>query len=122
MVIVLLSIILPIALGITSPYVRPAESPLLDMGHLRRAIGAQSSGCGDASCGTQVHIQLGGPREMVIVFASEDETTPSEVHYGTSTGMGNVAHGSMESYSSTLFFMYYGLINPSIGFAQEGAH
>mmetsp|Transcript_114752 Transcript_114752/g.297389 ORF Transcript_114752/g.297389 Transcript_114752/m.297389 type:complete len:586 (-) Transcript_114752:110-1867(-) len=64
--------------GRTSSYQRVGSASQLPMSHF-----APNTRCAEPPCSEQVHIQLGGPGEMVVVFASAPSTnTSARVTFG----------------------------------------
>ena len=98
--------------GYTSDYVRPKEAPLIDT-HPRLRRGSTTV--------EQVHLQLGGNKEMVVVFVTE-KAVPSVIRYGYhQKALSMTAEGTSFSYSSTLYFNsqdhdWAPLLKPPMGF------
>jgi hypothetical protein len=84
--------------GITSDYKR--FGPNADLHHLH------FPGCPAASdCSEQVHLQLGGPHEMVVVYVSFSAKIKSVVQYGLDkTKLDQTAIGDQASYSQLMTF------------------
>ena len=60
--------------------------------------------CKKPPCSGQVHLQLGGPGEMLVSFVSQPESdTASRVRYGTSS-LEKEAVGTAETYSQLMFW------------------
>mmetsp|Transcript_23644 Transcript_23644/g.46291 ORF Transcript_23644/g.46291 Transcript_23644/m.46291 type:complete len:612 (-) Transcript_23644:88-1923(-) len=72
--------------------------------------------CEAPPCSEQVHLQLGGPGEMVVVYVTANANTSSEVKYWTasSSSAPSVATGTAQAYSQ-LMWVEYALFNPSMG-------
>ena len=60
----------------TSSYKRPRPARILAEAEYPRP-----NDCDAPPCSQQVHLALGASDEMVVVFASDDDQTPSEVTY-----------------------------------------
>ncbi len=74
--------------------------------------------CDGSICSEQVHVTLGGPGEMRIVFATQNDTTPSRVDYGLlGAPMSQSATGTATTYSQIIAFAQ-SLTNPSMGKAR----
>lgn len=84
--------------GITSKYQRYGRSGDLSTAHF--------PGCPEKSdCSEQVHIQLGGPQEMVVVYASFSSKIKSVVKFGLDkTKLDQTALGDSASYSQLMTF------------------
>lgn len=77
--------------------------------------------CDAPPCSQQVHLALGANDEMVVVFASDDDQTPSEVTYwraDTAVRAANAsATGDAKAYSQLMYYEQE-LLTPAIG--EEG--
>ena len=98
----------------TSPYLRPGAAATLPHSHwpmhtqCDRAL---------ASCSEQVHIQLGGDHEMVVVWATLDGTVPSTVEFWeakATESTASTATGLVDVYSQ-LQFLNDWLTSPPMG-------
>jgi hypothetical protein len=88
------------AQGVTSPFRRTDASRLLSLSSL-----AHNTNCSHSSrgCSGQVHLALGGPREMVVTFATWNDETPSEVRWwGADTPDTRLATGTSEARAAIL--------------------
>ncbi|CAE7496788.1 PAP21, partial [Symbiodinium natans] len=86
----------------TSPYVRPKNH--LDLHPNKFPI---SSSCKKPPCSGQIHLQLGGPGEMVVSFVSQPESdTKSRVRFGKGDldVMDQEAIGQAEVYSQLIYW------------------
>ena len=114
---------LPTTAGVTSNYCRPRSTPLLAARELE-AVAANREcppATGGARCSQQVHVQLGGPGEMVVSYASASAATPAEVSWGATAGdLAWLAIGTKASYSQLLVFTKYNAL-PDMGGPQPGA-
>ena len=83
----------------TSPYARPQNH--LDIHPSKFPIHDQ---CKEPPCSGQIHLQLGGPGEMVVSFVSQPgHPTKSRVRYGQGT-LDSEATGKVETYSQLMFW------------------
>ena len=76
-----------------------------------------NSECGKKQCSEQIHLQLGGSGEMVVVFATLDDETPSEVYWWEADGEHEArytARGTVHA-SSQLLYVDVMVTNPAIG-------
>ena len=97
----------------TSGYVRPNSHPVLP-----ELYWPSNELCTNASagCPEQVHLSLGGPGEMIVVWATTDDTTASEVTYWNAS-ISARATGSVSAYSQ-LIYLVSELTDPDIGTAS----
>ena len=94
-------------------------SPLRRNGTPSRLLLSLNESC-DAACESeQVHIQLGGPGEMVVVYTSQDESVDSSVAYweADEPGLVLVANGSSSAYSQLMWLEARALTDPPLGAA-----
>ena len=79
--------------------------------------------CGNTHCSEQVHLALGGPGEMIVIFVTQDDTTPSEVRWrdlDVDEPQQRLATGSSQTYSQ-LQWIDPMLIDPAMGAATSTA-
>ena len=96
----------------TSLYRRPTASLALPLDHW-----PANTACSLASsCSEQVHLAIGAPGEMLVLFATHDDTTPSEVTWWASDDAGDVrkATGTASAYTQLLWLEPY-LVTPPLG-------
>mmetsp|Transcript_34096 Transcript_34096/g.63222 ORF Transcript_34096/g.63222 Transcript_34096/m.63222 type:complete len:632 (-) Transcript_34096:181-2076(-) len=105
---------LVLALTLCSPHL------LFPACHASSHIPEPNTLCASPPCSEQVHLQLGGPGEMVVVYVTANANTSSEVTYwpaGTSPSTPLSASGSAAAYSQ-LMWIDSGLIAPLMGAAR----
>ena len=96
----------------TSLYRRPTSSLALPLDHW-----PANTACSLASsCSEQVHLAIGAPGEMLVLFATHDDTTPSEVTWWASDDAGDVkkATGTASAYTQ-LLWLEPNLVTPPLG-------
>jgi hypothetical protein len=92
---------------------RRARSPTLP--HSRWAPNNQCDHRRYANCSEQVHLALGdGDDEMLVLFTTHDDSTPSEVRYWGADGHERIARGEARSYSALQWFAQE-LVRPAVG-------
>jgi len=89
--------------SVTAAYTRPRRARLLT-----------ESARAAAGCSEQVHLALGGPGEMVVSWATDNDATTSMVTYWGADGVGLVARGRATAYSQ-LLFLDPNLVEPEMG-------
>jgi len=82
----------------TSSYVRPKNHV-----DLHSSTFPEQKKCQEPPCSGQVHVQLGGPGEMVVSFVSQQVSTKSRVRYGKGE-LNLEALGKTETYSQLMFW------------------
>lgn len=82
----------------TSTYQRPGRAR-----RLSTQAWPGNTACDSKICSEQVHLVLGGPGEMKVMFASRNWTTPSSVEWWGTDGIVRTATGSADTYALLLF-------------------
>lgn len=81
-----------------------------------------NTACSTPICSEQVHIALGGPGEMVVVYTTRDSDTPSSVQWWEVDGDAGArtANGTVNAYSQLLFLDVM-LTHPAVGAPEVSA-